>query len=720
MVLLNFVYVGHTDEDLYVLRRGDAYLVRSRVPLEGCDLYGYMDAFCFVGKHSAPDVLAMYEPLAVLPGQYSLEVWRHFDAVLTMVDTLVGLHPMFRKAFFPNYQTGCPPLALPVLEELVERFPVEQRRNAICMIQGNKHSHIEGELYSKRIEVAQWFHDHSKMPFDVYGVPKFDLPNYRGECPPHRKFALQSQYRYALCFENSYHPVWSPGYLTEKLLYCFETRTVPIYYGCFNIEEYIPPECFIDYRKYDGNAELSAYLEELPEEEYRRYVEAIDRWIAGDGFRRFSVFHLYNTLLDVYAAASGKDVAEVVRGEPEWQAVSNGSDLLSRQPSPQSRVFWTWPFLNQASDEPATAALAYLKEQSCAAAEQRVQVERAGGLSVPRAAPTRRGGASVRKLLYVGARYARGDFRQGLDYGMWNFLPAWTAWPELEVHHFDFPSEAAAYGLGGMSSRLLDWVRQERPDVLFYVPFSLQRDVLPEALDDIRAETDACVIAWLTDDPGAEEDFAQRIVGHVDYAVTTSRESEERYRALGCGDRIVRSHWASLPATHVPLSLTAEKEATFVGTATEARRKLVDALARAGHLVETYGAGWDENGALPFSEMVRLFNVSRVNVNLGGRRRPFEVTACGGLLVTTASDELAECFEGDAPARRRFAEVVVARDVQELADKMQHYVRRDVERQAIARRGRERLLREHTWAHRYRDIFGRVGWKLPSPPDANG
>lgn len=48
-------------------------------------------------------------------------------------------------------------------------------------------------------------------------------------------------YRYSLAIEN--HS--GPEYWTEKIADCFLSWTVPIYYGCTNLEEYFPQESFI-------------------------------------------------------------------------------------------------------------------------------------------------------------------------------------------------------------------------------------------------------------------------------------------------------------------------------------------------------------------------------------------------------------------------------------------------------------------------------------------
>jgi hypothetical protein len=50
-----------------------------------------------------------------------------------------------------------------------------------------------------------------------------------------------SPYKYSLAIENSS----SPDYWTEKISDCFLAWTIPIYYGCTNLEDYFPQESFI-------------------------------------------------------------------------------------------------------------------------------------------------------------------------------------------------------------------------------------------------------------------------------------------------------------------------------------------------------------------------------------------------------------------------------------------------------------------------------------------
>ena len=48
-------------------------------------------------------------------------------------------------------------------------------------------------------------------------------------------------YKFSLCIENSHEK----NYITEKFFDCILTNTIPIYYGCSNIKDLIPENCYI-------------------------------------------------------------------------------------------------------------------------------------------------------------------------------------------------------------------------------------------------------------------------------------------------------------------------------------------------------------------------------------------------------------------------------------------------------------------------------------------
>jgi spore maturation protein CgeB len=69
--------------------------------------------------------------------------------------------------------------------------------------------------------------------------------------------------------------------------------------------------------------------------------------------------------------------------------------------------------------------------------------------------------------------------------------------------------------------------------------------------------------------------------------------------------------------------------------------------------------------------------------------RLFEATGVGTLLVTDWKANLHEMFE---PGK----EVIAYRSAEECAELVKYYLEHDEERQAIARAGQQRTLRDHT------------------------
>ena len=73
-------------------------------------------------------------------------------------------------------------------------------------------------------------------------------------------------------------------------------------------------------------------------------------------------------------------------------------------------------------------------------------------------------------------------------------------------------------------------------------------------------------------------------------------------------------------------------------------------------------------------------------------------------LLTTPADHLEEYYE---PGK----ELAVASSPEELVDQCRYYLNHEYERKAIAQRGYERTIAEHTWSHRLRDIFMHIGFR---------
>ena len=108
-----------------------------------------------------------------------------------------------------------------------------------------------------------------------------------------------------------------------------------------------------------------------------------------------------------------------------------------------------------------------------------------------------------------------------------------------------------------------------------------------------------------------------------------------------------------------------------------------------------------------------MINRSVINLGMGGieysesltnvKTRDFEIPATGGgVYLTSFNPDLAQHFViGE--------EILCYRNRDEMIELIRYYLDRPAEAEAIARRGRERSLREHRWLHRYEAMLRIIG-----------
>lgn len=87
------------------------------------------------------------------------------------------------------------------------------------------------------------------------------------------------------------------------------------------------------------------------------------------------------------------------------------------------------------------------------------------------------------------------------------------------------------------------------------------------------------------------------------------------------------------------------------------------------------------------------FNTTSRQMRTGVNQRVFDAPACGAFLLTDYQEEIEELFKVGE-------EIVVYRDKREIQDLVKYYLKHDKKRETIARRGRARVLKDHTYKHR--------------------
>jgi hypothetical protein len=115
-------------------------------------------------------------------------------------------------------------------------------------------------------------------------------------------------------------------------------------------------------------------------------------------------------------------------------------------------------------------------------------------------------------------------------------------------------------------------------------------------------------------------------------------------------------------------------------------------------------------------DLVRLFSQSRLSLGFATagdshraarrlthlRLREFEAPMSGALYLTEDQPELAEYF---TPGR----EVLTYVDRDDLLDKARYYLTHQEQAERVRRAGLERARREHTWQHRFTELFATLG-----------
>jgi len=257
---------------------------------------------------------------------------------------------------------------------------------------------------------------------------------------------------------------------------------------------------------------------------------------------------------------------------------------------------------------------------------------------------------------------------------------------------------------------LLELAFRHEVDVAFVIPF--KDEVSPASLAELRDTLGVPAVAWFCDDHWRFQSFTTSFLDHISVAVTTSREAVEEYWARGF-KQVIRSQWSVNHRIFRPLGLPQTYDLCFIGQPHSDRPEMVARLRAAGINVETRGFGWPE-GRVSLREMVRLCNQSRVCLNFSApsrigrdqvKGRDFEVPAMGRPLLRPQSEELDEYFKED--------EIVMFAGADDLIDRARALLADAASREAIARAGHARVLRDHTAEHRLASLFKEAvshGW----------
>lgn len=312
-----------------------------------------------------------------------------------------------------------------------------------------------------------------------------------------------------------------------------------------------------------------------------------------------------------------------------------------------------------------------------------------------------------------------------------DFHPSYKALEQLKVTSDRLDYLENSY-LQVVSQAVLAKVETFEPDLVLSMA---QAPVTIQALKRLRRDGVATAM-WFVEDHRLFT-YWKAFAPHYDvFAVIQRDEIFDGLNAIGQHNGLYLP-MAAHPAFHRPLELSSADrrkfgaEVSFMGAGYPNRRVAFRELIRAGFKI--WGTEWEGDHVLePYVQMngrrvspeecVKIFNATKINLNLHSsiqadslvthgdfiNPRTFEVAACGAFQLVDRRTLMTEAFDE--------GELAVFDSMEELKEHIAYYLEHAEERQAIARRGQARVLRDHTYAARMTTLLDFVAERIDGWP----
>jgi len=327
------------------------------------------------------------------------------------------------------------------------------------------------------------------------------------------------------------------------------------------------------------------------------------------------------------------------------------------------------------------------------------------------------------KILVVCMLHTYGDPKREYSFEYFNFYQVLKAMGH-EVELFDYMGEIQAHGKAEMNRRLLERALNWQPAAAVFSLYTDQFEA--ETIKALRKHTKT--FCFFHDDTWRIE-YSRYWARQFDYFSTPDLHGEMKYRRMGLANAIYFPFGCNEQVFR-KMEIGKRFDVSFVGGWHPYREWLINRIRKAGISVEIAGHRWPK-GEIDQEGMVRLFNESRINLNLSNsaswdaryllispralinrlrskknteqmKARIFEVNGCGAFQLSYYVEGLANCYDIDR-------EIVVYADPDDLIEKVKFYLEHEELRESIAVAAYKRSLEEHTFVRRFQVVFQRMG-----------
>lgn len=322
-------------------------------------------------------------------------------------------------------------------------------------------------------------------------------------------------------------------------------------------------------------------------------------------------------------------------------------------------------------------------------------------------------------------QYDYGNSSGGHSYEYANYYTS-LAQMGHEVVLFDYMSQIQKHGKQRMNAMLLEMAREIRPNLAIFHLYTDQFDV--ETIEHLRSHT--ITLSIFHDDTWREK-YTIFWAAHFDFFTTPDSFSLRKYHALGL-NQVLFFPYGCNEILYRKMDLPKVHDVSFVGRWHPYRQWLVNRIKKAGISIEARGPGW-KGGMVDHDEMVKLFNQSKINLNLSNsaswdarylctspsalidrvrsrkvieqlKARHFEINGCGGFQLSYYVAGLEKLYLiGE--------EIAIYGAPEDLIEKIRYYLQNEDIRESIAGAGYKRTLSEHTFSNRFTELFDSMGLK---------
>ena len=264
-----------------------------------------------------------------------------------------------------------------------------------------------------------------------------------------------------------------------------------------------------------------------------------------------------------------------------------------------------------------------------------------------------------------------------------------------------------------MNRRLLELVNNQHFNIILLFK---GEDLFPETIKEISEKNGVIIAAWMADDPFSFKNIKKSLMYYNYYFIWDSWYLMP-LRDAGVKNVVYLPPY-TIPEVYRKIDLTEEEkeqfvsDLVFVGTWRPDREKILGKLLDFD--IKIYGNGWQNNSKLPkkyvnrevnIIEMNKIYNASKIVLNVhhswgknDANFRTFEALGSGGFLIDERKKDIISLFKENE-------EIVLYESIDELREKIEHFLGDEDSRKRIARKGSEIVNKEHTVSKRCDELF---------------